>query len=278
MMGMKKKPYLWVGVAIALTIPLLDGCRKKKQTQQKDENPILRNAKVGMFKGEVEEVYGQPLHVWESEACPLAFLRTIEEVWIYPNPFQGSTPAMTFLYFDNLEKLLAIDRDGRGIPGEMNPETRGFLVQSVGNRFYLRDAALETVDADALWTPETVEKRITVAPGLIGVGTWASGYIPVTVDLTSAAPLRGDGEIWRFTQDAIVTFRGDALILEGDLFEPLGWVAVSPGTYRVRVYFGGGSAVDPGNRGLDYYQIRLWPETINLPQTGKAEPEPPESN
>jgi hypothetical protein len=128
-------------------------------------------------------------------------------------------------------------------------------------QFYLRDEK-ETEDQPDDWGDQLVMQMIAVAPGIIGVGTARNTTVPVSVDVVDSRP-DNDFTAWDHVTEASLEVPSGRIVIAGtsDYLPDAKRLAVSPGTYRVRVHYGGLDSIsENGLAGEDHYHLVLWPE------------------
>jgi len=126
-------------------------------------------------------------------------------------------------------------------------------------QFYLQDEAASGDLSDA-WTPEAVERLLALAPGVLGVGTARKMDVPVEVEVLSASPTDDLGP-WDRVNECTVRLASGTAVIAGctDYFPDAARIAITPGVYRARIYYGNLATVSPdGLEGADHYRIALW--------------------
>ncbi|SEL81534.1 hypothetical protein [Rhodococcus maanshanensis] len=137
-------------------------------------------------------------------------------------------------------------------------------------QFYLQDEATDGDLSDA-WTDEAVARMLAVGDGAVGVGTARNMDVPVTVELLDAEPAL-DLADWDHATECSLQVRGDKLVIAGctDYLPDAARIPIAPGSYRVRVYYGGLDTLsEDGLEGDDRYHLRLWPAAPIAPQVLK---------
>ena len=138
-------------------------------------------------------------------------------------------------------------------------------------QFYLQDEAASGDLSDA-WTPEAVEQLLAVGPGVIGIGTVRNVDVPVEIEVAAGAPA-GDVTGWDRVNECSIDVPTGRIVVAGctDYFPEARRIAVPPGTYRARIYYGGLSTVsEDGLEGGDRYRVVLWREAASRPVTLKV--------
>ncbi len=137
-------------------------------------------------------------------------------------------------------------------------------------QFYLQDEAADGDLSDA-WTDEAVARMLAVGDGAVGVGTARNMDVPVTLELLDAEP-PADLAGWDHATECSLQIRGDKLLIAGctDYRPDAARIPVAPGSYRVRVYYGGLDTLsEDGLEGEDRYHLQLWPADAIAPRVLK---------
>jgi hypothetical protein len=134
-------------------------------------------------------------------------------------------------------------------------------------QLYLLDEEQEDEQPDD-WGHQLVTNMIAVAPGIIGIGTARNMTVPVHIDLLDRRP---DDEFtsWDHVTEASLDVPSGRIVVAGcsDYYPDATCIAVRPGSYRVRVCYGGlGSISKNGLEGNDRYHIAIWPEEYSALQ------------
>jgi hypothetical protein len=154
-------------------------------------------------------------------------------------------------------------------PIPMNDHVELFV--RVDNRaFTLQD---ERATWNGVWTNRTVlQDSVGLAPGIISVAdaTRGKGEAPVLVELADAAPPDADVDDYDGVVEApLEAPSGKLRFVSGTEVIPVG--SVTPGSYRVRVYYGNADAADfDGDSGADHYRIAVWPAGPNATKEVKV--------
>ncbi len=128
------------------------------------------------------------------------------------------------------------------------------------SQFLLQDEQLRGNLAES-WNEQSASDRVAVAPGVIGVGTARNYLVPVTIQVRRSEP-EDDPESWDHIAEASLDVPSGRVVIAGptDDFADSPRLTVTPGTYRVRIYYGGLDTVSPnGLEGSDHYRVVLWP-------------------
>jgi hypothetical protein len=142
-------------------------------------------------------------------------------------------------------------------------------------QFYLQDDDIEAGDFSDSWTPEAIETGVALATRGIAVGTARNTTVPVEVVLRNDPPSdeQEDPEAWDRITEASLDVPSGRVVVAGctDYFPDAARIAVQPGTYAARVYFGGLDSVSQTRLdGDDHYCIVLWPDAPRTRRTLQA--------
>jgi hypothetical protein len=140
-------------------------------------------------------------------------------------------------------------------------------------QLYLQDEQ-DTGEQPDDWGDQLVTRMIAVAPGIIGIGTARNKTVPVSIDLFNGRP-DDDFSTWDHVAEASLEVPSGQIVIAGcsDYFPDATRIAVIPGEYRVRIYYGGlGSISEDGLDGKDHYRVVIWPEENNPPEILKKWP------
>ncbi len=122
---------------------------------------------------------------------------------------------------------------------------------------------------DALLTPEARARRLGVAYGTLCILTARNYTVPVEVEVRSGPPTKPvpeDVARWDHVVEASLDLPSGCLIVKGVMEDlNLPHIAVAPGTFRVRVYYGGIYTVSEDRlKGKDHYRVVLWPVSSSI--------------
>ncbi len=134
-------------------------------------------------------------------------------------------------------------------------------------QIYLQDEQMEE-DIHDDWGEQLTTQMVVIAPGIIGIGTVRNTTVPVRIDLLKARP-DNNFTFWDHVAEASLEIPSGQLVLAGsvDYLPDAKRFSVTPGTYRVRTYYGGLSTIsENGLEGEDRYSIVLWPEEYAEPE------------
>jgi hypothetical protein len=129
-------------------------------------------------------------------------------------------------------------------------------------QFYLQD---ENGESDLCWSPQENTDLLATSPGMIGIGTTDSTFVPVEVEIRDSAPNDDFGGWDHVTECSIQLSSGNLIVAGGtDLSKNAPRIHLRPISYRVRIYYGGlyyadKEALSDG----DHYKVVLWPALDN---------------
>ena len=126
-------------------------------------------------------------------------------------------------------------------------------------QFYIQDEAV-TGDLSQAWNDEAVDRLLALAPGTVGIGTVRNMDVPVTVHILAQEP-DDDSPKWDHVVEAGLDVPSGRIVIAGctDYFPDAMRIEVPPGTYRVRVSYGGLDTLsEDGLDGEDRYRPQLW--------------------
>ncbi len=115
---------------------------------------------------------------------------------------------------------------------------------------------------------------IAVDPGIVGICTARNMEVPVRVDLLDTRP-DDDFDRWDHVAEVSLDASSGQIVIAGcvDYFPEAKRLPVSPGSYRVRVYYGGLNILSEDDLdGEDHYHVVLWPEKHRSPEVLKKWP------
>jgi len=111
------------------------------------------------------------------------------------------------------------------------------------------------------WTQKTVNDRLAIVPHGISISTARNMTVPVTVDVLDRAP-EDDFSGWDHIVECSLEIASGRIVVRGctDWYPDAARIPVTPGTYAVRIYYGGLDTIDDlGLEGDDHYRVVLWP-------------------
>lgn len=133
-------------------------------------------------------------------------------------------------------------------------------------QFYLQD---ETLGADLgdSWTEEALNDLLVVTPEMIAVGTARNMTVPVEIVIASTV-LDEDIALYDKVNECSLNLPTGQLVISGgsDYFPDAPRIAVTPGTYRARIYYKNLSKLSENElEGEDSYKVVLWPHATFAP-------------
>jgi hypothetical protein len=134
-------------------------------------------------------------------------------------------------------------------------------------QFYLQDEQASG-EPSSDWGDQLVTEMVAIAPGRIGVGTVRNMMVPVSIDLLDARP-PNDFAGWDHITEASLNVPSGQIVIAGcsDYLPKATRLPIQPGSYRVRIYYGGlGSVSENGLEGEDHYRVVIWPEEDKAPE------------
>jgi hypothetical protein len=126
-------------------------------------------------------------------------------------------------------------------------------------QFYIQDEAAES-DLSEAWTEEAMDRRLAIAPGMLGIGTAQNMFVPVVVDFLEREP-KDDSAEWDHVVEAGLTVASGRVVIAGctDSFPDAIRVEIPAGEYRIRISHGGLDTVAENRlSGDDHYRLQLW--------------------
>jgi hypothetical protein len=127
-------------------------------------------------------------------------------------------------------------------------------------QFYVQDE-VATGDLSRRWDEAATARMLAIAPGKVGIGTVRNMDVPVTVEVREQEP-QEDVRDWDYVVEATLDVASGRIAVAGcsDYFPDAKRIAVSPGSYRVRVSYGAlDTLTQDGLNGDDHYRVQLWP-------------------
>ena len=102
--------------------------------------------------------------------------------------------------------------------------------------------------------------RFATGAGVVVVGV-KSEYtaIPITVEFDKFGAEKKEEGTWDRIVECALTVSGRAIAFEASSGEEFGRLEVDPGTYRLRIYFGGQQPERDDGESEDFYLIQCWP-------------------
>jgi hypothetical protein len=135
------------------------------------------------------------------------------------------------------------------------------LNQKDGENPVVWAARIDTHIATIL-SPEAYARQLGVARGTVCILTARNFTVPLTVQIRANAPADDFAE-WDRVVEARLDLPSGCIVVHGptDYFPGASRIAVAPGVYRARVYYGGLATVSADEfEGEDHYRVDLWPE------------------
>lgn len=129
-------------------------------------------------------------------------------------------------------------------------------------QFYLQDEAARG-DLGGAWDPAATQRRLAVAPGVVGFATARNMEVPVTLEFLDAAP-SNDLAAFDHVAEGSLTLVTGPLVVAGctDYLPDAARFPLEPGSYRVRLSCAGlGTLSADGLEGEDHYLVQLWPDS-----------------
>ncbi|OLU24198.1 hypothetical protein [Pseudomonas sp. PA27(2017)] len=133
-------------------------------------------------------------------------------------------------------------------------------------QFYLQDKTASG-DLSQAWSPEAVERMLTVADGVVGFGTLRNMQVGVTLEMLEEPPA-SDTAGFDHVVEGSLDARSGTLVVAGctDYFPDAARFALAPGTYRVRLSISGADTLsEDGLEGEDHYLVQLWQAPLAEP-------------
>jgi hypothetical protein len=125
--------------------------------------------------------------------------------------------------------------------------------------FYVRDPMSE-ISLDASESERVRIDRFASAQGIVTVGV-VSEYstIPITIEFDRNQPEIDESDAWDRIVECGLQIEGNEMVFEGSTGTTFGKLDVWPGTYRLRIYFGGQRSRTTDGESKDFYLIQVWP-------------------
>jgi hypothetical protein len=126
------------------------------------------------------------------------------------------------------------------------------------HQFYLWDHGTSP-DAPTDYTELDIQRRIKAAPFVVVVQPERNTAVPVEVEVIDRQP-GADLSGWDHVTEVSLDLPSGRLELHECTGGSIDILPVAPGSYRVRVYYGGlGTLSEDGLEGDDHYRVELWP-------------------
>lgn len=150
-------------------------------------------------------------------------------------------------------------------PPEARPRMSLMLnIHAEYHQFYLQDEQTK-IDPPTDWGKQLTTDWIAADPGVVGVATARNMPVPVRIDLFDTQPSNDFGS-WDHVAEASLDIPSGQIVIAGgiDYFPDSTRLTVTPGNYRVRVYYGGLDTLsEDGLEGNDQYYVAIWPDTYS---------------
>jgi len=133
-------------------------------------------------------------------------------------------------------------------------------------QFYLQDESCPNDDPGGLWTREALDRLLAVGSGIVMVGTVRNMTVPVTIEIRETEP-DDDLNKWDQVNECLLDVPSGRIVVAGctDYFPDAARITVSPGSYRVRLYYGNLDALsEDGLEGRDVYRVAIWPDDAHV--------------
>jgi hypothetical protein len=135
---------------------------------------------------------------------------------------------------------------------------RQYSVFADYHQFYLWDANTSP-QAPTDYTDLDIERRIKVGENVVVIQPERNMTVPVTLEVCSSPPPL-DLAVWDHVAEASLELPSGLLEIHECTGGSLDRIALAPGTYRVRAYFGKlGELSEDGLEGGDHYEVAVWP-------------------
>lgn len=135
---------------------------------------------------------------------------------------------------------------------------RSYSIFADYHQFYLWDKDIGP-DAPTDYTDVDIARRIKAAPNVVVIQPERNMEVPVEVELRDREP-DADCEQWDHIAEASLELPSGHLEIHECTGGPIDHFHLSPGTYRVRAYYGSLNELsEDGLVGNDHYKLVLWP-------------------
>jgi hypothetical protein len=155
-----------------------------------------------------------------------------------------------------------------------NYKAHRFTLYADYRQFYVEDAQTDPAQSAApeFWSQEAFERGLAVARDMIAVGTARYGVVQVELEIADAGP-DADLEDWDQINECGIELQSGTLLVRGCTqdAESAQRFDVTPGSYRVRVFYGNLDTGDTdAEEGDDLYRVVLWPGEVVAPRVLKS--------
>lgn len=125
-------------------------------------------------------------------------------------------------------------------------------------QFYLMDAKVFP-DAPSDYTDFDMRCRIKAAKNIIAVVPERDMIIPVRLEISDSAPPGDDFAAWNHIAEASLDLPSGRLLLDECCGERIDEISITPGSYRIRAYYGNLDKLsDDEMGGEDHYKLVIW--------------------
>lgn len=127
-------------------------------------------------------------------------------------------------------------------------------------QFYLEDENSVT-DTSVIWTEPAFNDFIAVAPSFVAIATVRNMDVSVKVEVINSERQENIEE-WNHITECSLNIPSGSLVIRGctDYYPDAERIQLTPGNYRIRIYYGGLDTVSANNLdGNDHYRIVMWP-------------------
>lgn len=130
------------------------------------------------------------------------------------------------------------------------------------HQFYLWDKNA-AADAPTDYNEEDIRRRIKAAPHVVVIQPARNVEVPVEVEFFAEAPFL-DAASWDHIAEASLELSSGVLEIHECTGGPIDELHLTPGTYRVRGYYGRLSEIsENGLEGSDHYYLAVWPAAFS---------------
>lgn len=138
---------------------------------------------------------------------------------------------------------------------------RAYSIFADYHQFYLWDKDVAP-DAPTDYSDTDVERRIKSAPNVVVIRPERNMDVPVELEVVTTEP-NSDFSQWDHVAEASLELPSGHLEIHECTGGPIDQINLSPGTYRVRAYFGALNELsEDGLDGNDHYRLVLWPASF----------------
>lgn len=126
-------------------------------------------------------------------------------------------------------------------------------------QFYIEDEN-SLIDTSVVWIELAFKDFMAVAPGFIAIATVRNMDVPVEVEVIDSE-LPENLDKWDHVTECSLSIPSGRLVIRGctDYYPDAERIHLTPGNYRIRIYYGGLDTVSVNNlEGNDHYRIVMW--------------------